>query len=104
MISKAKIKSVRPVPGKYALQVEFVNGKRHDVDLREYIHQFPVLKPLEDLSLFAIAQVGEWGFDVSWGDLELAAVTLHRLALEQAGEVMPTQASKSWISEYPAAN
>jgi hypothetical protein len=29
------------------------------------------------------------GFDVSWGDdLELAAVTGHRLALAQAGEVM----------------
>lgn len=99
MISKAKIKSVKPVPGKHALQVEFVNGKCYDVDLREYIRQFPVLKPLEDLSLFGTAQVGEWGFDVSWGDdLELAAVTLHRLALEQAGEVMPTQAFKGWMA------
>jgi len=91
MISKGKIKSVKPAPGKHALQVEFVNGKRYDVDLREHVRQFPVLKPLEDLSLFATAQLGEWGFDVSWGDeLELAAVTLHRLALEQAGEVMPS--------------
>ncbi|MEH6353117.1 DUF2442 domain-containing protein [Pseudomonas sp. 3JA] len=82
---------MKPAPGKHALQVEFANGKRYDVDLREHIRQFPVLKPLEDLSLFGIAQVGEWGFDVSWGDdLELAAVTLYRLALEQAGEVVPT--------------
>ena len=99
MISKARISSVKPVPGKHALQVEFANGKRYDVDLREYIRQFPVLKPLEDLSLFGTAQVGEWGFDVSWGDdVELAAVTLHRLALEQAGEVMPTQAFKRWMA------
>ncbi|AMZ72546.1 MULTISPECIES: DUF2442 domain-containing protein [Pseudomonas] len=91
MISKARISSVKPVAGKHALQVEFSNGKRYDVDLREHIRQFPVLKPLEDLSLFGTAQVGEWGFDVSWGNgLELAAVTLYRLALEQAGEVVPT--------------
>ena len=81
MISKARISGVRPVPGKHALLVEFADGKRYDVDLGEHIRLFPVLKPLEDLSLFSTAQVGEWGFDVSWGDdLELAAVTLHRLA------------------------
>ncbi|SCY92900.1 Protein of unknown function [Pseudomonas sp. NFACC37-1] len=89
MISRARITSVKVVPGKPALQVEFANGKRYDVDLREHIRQFPVLKPLEDLPLFGTAQVGEWGFDVSWGNgLELAAVTLRRLALEQAGEVV----------------
>ncbi|MEX0165623.1 DUF2442 domain-containing protein [Pseudomonas brassicacearum] len=89
MINNARISSVKPIPGKHALQVEFVNGKRYEVDLREHIRQFPELKPLEVLSLFGTVQVGEWGFDVSWGDdLELAAVTLHRLALEQAGEVM----------------
>jgi hypothetical protein len=70
------------------LQVEFANGKRYDVDLQAHIRQFSVLKPLDDPSLFGTAQAGEWGFDVRWGDgLELAAVTLHRLALEQAGEV-----------------
>ncbi|CAN1598553.1 hypothetical protein [Pseudomonas mediterranea] len=91
MLSKVTIKNLTPFPGKHALQVEFVNGKRYDVDLREHVRQFPALKPLEDLSLFATAPLGEWGFDVSWDDeLELAAVTLHRLALEQAGEVMPS--------------
>ncbi|WP_161798363.1 DUF2442 domain-containing protein [Pseudomonas ogarae] len=80
---------MKPVPGKHALRVKFADGKRYDVALRAYIRQFPVLTPLEDLSLFGTAQVGEWGFDVSWGDdLELAAITVHRLALEQAGEVI----------------
>lgn len=89
MINRARITSVKVVPGKPALQVEFANGKRYDVDLREHIRQFPVLKPVEDLPLFGTAQVGEWGFDVGWGNgLELAAVTLRRLALEQAGEVV----------------
>ncbi|MBT2342399.1 MULTISPECIES: DUF2442 domain-containing protein [Pseudomonas] len=95
MISKTKIQSVKPVPGKHVLQVEFVNRKRYDVDLRAHIHQFPLLMPLEDLSLFGTVQVGEWGFDLSWGNgLELPLTTLHRLALEQAGEVMPAQAFK----------
>lgn len=99
MTSKTKLNSVKPVTGKHALLVEFANGKRYRVDLGEHIRSFPVLKPLEDLALFGTAQVGEWGFDVTWGDdLELAATTLHRLALEQAGEVMPTQAFKRWMA------
>lgn len=99
MTSKTKLNSVKPVAGKHALLVEFGNGKRYRVDLREHIRSFPVLNPLEDLTLFSAAKVGEWGFDVTWGDdLELAATTLHRLALEQAGEVMPTQAFKRWMA------
>ncbi|SFP80785.1 Protein of unknown function [Geopseudomonas sagittaria] len=99
MTSKVRIHSVKPVAGKHALQVEFSNGKCYTVRLAEHIRSFPVLKPLEDLELFRQARVGEWGFDVTWGDdLELAATTLHRLALEQAGEVMPTQAFKQWLT------
>lgn len=99
MTSKVRIRSVEPVAGQHALEVEFGNGKRYTVQLAEHIRSFSVLKPLEDLELFQQAQVGEWGFDVTWGDdLELAATTLHRLALEQAGEVMPTQAFKRWLA------
>lgn len=99
MTSKAKIISVEPIAGEHALLAVFANGKRYRVDLREHIRSFPVLEPLEDLALFSTAQVGEWGFDVAWGDdLELAATTLYRLALEQAGEVMPVQAFKRWMA------
>jgi hypothetical protein len=99
MTSKARINSAEPIAGRHALLVEFANGKRYRVDLREHIRSFPVLKPLEDMAVFRTAQVGEWGFDVTWGnDLELAAITLYRLALEQAGEVMPTQAFKRWMA------
>ncbi|MDH4582631.1 DUF2442 domain-containing protein [Pseudomonas sp. BN415] len=99
MTSKARISSVEPIAGKHALLVVFANGKRYSIDLREHIRSFPALKPLEDLALFGTAQVGEWGFDVTWdNDLELAATTLYRLALEQAGEVMPVQAFKRWMA------
>ena len=99
MTSKVRIRSVEPVAGQLALQVEFGNRKRYTVELAEYIRSFPVLEPLADPERFREVQVGDWGFDVTWGDdLELAATTLHRLALEQAGEVMPTQAFKQWLA------
>ncbi|MGF6401766.1 hypothetical protein ABH905_005432 [Pseudomonas frederiksbergensis] len=98
MTSKLRISAVQPVAGKHALNVEWSNGKRHTVDVTEHIKTFPALKPLQDLAFFSQAAVGEWGFDVTWGDdLELAATTLHRLALEQSGEVMPTSDFKRWM-------
>ncbi|KIH84294.1 DUF2442 domain-containing protein [Pseudomonas batumici] len=99
MTSKLRITAVQPVADKLALTVDWNNGKRHTVDLAEHIRAFPVLQPLENLALFDKAEVGEWGFDVSWGDdLELSAMTLHRLALEQAGEVMLTKDFKRWLA------
>lgn len=98
MTSKLRISAVQPVAGKRALQIEWNNGKRHTVDLLDHINAFPILKPLLDLARFGQVQVGEWGFDVTWGnDLELSAVTLHRLALEQSGEVMLTQDFRQWM-------
>jgi len=91
MTSKLRISAVQPVAGKHAIEIEWNNDKRHTVDLTDHINIFPLLKPLQDLALFGRGEVGEWGFDVTWGnDLELSAVTLHRLALEQSGEVMLT--------------
>jgi hypothetical protein len=90
MISKLRISAVQPVAGKRGLNVEWNNSKRHTVDVTEHIKTFPVLKPLQDLALFSQVAVGEWGFDVTWGDdIELSAMTLHRMAQEQSGEVMP---------------
>lgn len=98
MTSKLRISAVQPVAGKHALDIEWSNGRRHIVDLAEHINTFTVLSPLLDLALFSQAKVGEWGFDVKWGnDLELSAVTLHRLALEQSGEVMLTQDFRKWM-------
>ncbi|MGY2231505.1 DUF2442 domain-containing protein [Pseudomonas tolaasii] len=98
MTSKLRISAVQPVAGKHALKIEWNNGKRHTVDLLDHINNFSILKPLLDLDLFGQAEVGDWGFDVTWGnDLELSVVTLHRLALEQSGEVMLTQDFRQWM-------
>lgn len=100
MTSKLRIAAVHAVAGKYELDITWSNGKHHAVNLAEHIRSFPALKPLTKLALFSKAQVGEWGFDVTWGDdLELAATTLHRLALEQAGEIMPAYAFKQWMAD-----
>lgn len=94
-----RITRVQPIADQHKLQIEFSNSKTYTLDLLEHIQGFAILKPLEDLERFAQAQIGDWGFDVTWGDdLELAATTLYRLALEQAGEVMPTQAFRQWMS------
>jgi len=100
MASKLRIAAVQPVTGQHALIIDWNNGKRHTVDLAAFIKQFPILAPLKDAKFFSHAAVGEWGFDVTWGDnLELAASTLHRLALEQSGEVMPTRDFKLWMAK-----
>lgn len=98
MPSKLRIAAVQPVDGMLALTIDWNNGKRHTVDLSVFLDQFPALAPLKDTERFSHAAVDEWGFDVTWGDdLELAASTLHRLALEQSGEVMPTRDFKQWM-------
>ena len=95
-----RIIRVQPIAGQHKLQIEFSNSKTFALDLLDYLQGFAILKPLEDLERFAQAQIGGWGFDVTWGDnLELAATTLYRLALEQSREVMPTQA----FSDYCGA-
>jgi len=100
MPSKLRIAAVQPVPGKHALIIDWNNGKRHTVDLSAFLDQFPAFAPLKYVELFSQPSAGEWGFDVTWGDdLEVAASTLHRLALEQSGEVMPTRDFKQWMAK-----
>jgi len=98
MTSKRHIAAISPGHGS-TLTVEWSNGKCHTVDLTDHIHRFAALKPLANAKVFGRAQVGEWGLDVTWGDnLEVAATTLYRLALEQTGDVMPTAAFKQWLA------
>lgn len=99
MSSKARISRVTPIAGRRALRVEWANGREDTVNLTAFIREHAVLAPLANPATFKRARVGEWGFDVSWGgDLEIAATTLYRLALEQAGEVMPTREFRKWMT------
>lgn len=97
-MSKQKIKAIQALKGQ-KLAVTWHNGKQHTIDLSAYIKRFVVLQPLKKSSIFKQAQVGEWGFDVTWGnDIEIAASTLYRLALEQNGDIMPTADFKNWMT------
>ena len=97
-MSKQKIKAIQALKGQQMV-VTWHNGKQHTIDLSAYIQRFVVLQPLKKSSVFKQAQVGEWGFDVTWGnDIEIAASTLYRLALEQNGDIMPTVDFKNWMT------
>lgn len=98
MTSKMQIAAVE-VLAAYQLQITWHNGKQNTVDLSAYIKRFVVLQPLKKITVFKQAQVGEWGFDITWGDdIEIAASTLYRLALEQNGDIMPTTDFKNWMA------
>ena len=98
MTIKTQITAVE-VLANYNLTVTWHNGKQHTVDLSAYIERFFVLHPLKKITRFKQVQVGEWGFDLTWGDdIDIAASTLYRLALEQSGDVMPTTAFKEWMT------
>ena len=97
MTSKIRIKAITVLTDQH-LAITWQNDKQHTVSLHDFITQFVVLKPLLDAARFQQAQVGEWGLDVAWGDdVEIAATTLYRLALEQTGEVMPMNNFKHWM-------
>ncbi|MGY4532353.1 hypothetical protein ACVW0Y_001477 [Pseudomonas sp. TE3786] len=101
MNSKLRITAVEPAPASQALRITWNDGRVLGVNLAELIRTFSVLAPLQDAELFRQVQVGEWGFDLVWpGDIELAAATLYRLALEQAGEAMPKGAFKEWMQRH----
>lgn len=66
MSSKARISHVTPVAGRPPLRVEWANGREDTVNLTAFIREHAVLAPLIDPATFKRAQVGEWGFDVTW--------------------------------------
>lgn len=85
MNSKLRLVAVEPAAGKQQVRITWNNGTTHTVSLAVHIVNFSCLTPLAGVALFKQVQVDKWGFDLAWpGDIELAASTLHRLALEQA--------------------
>lgn len=59
----------------------------HDIDLAGFLRGFEVFRPLDGDDAFAGVSVGEWGLSLHWTDeMEIAASTLRRLALEQDAE------------------
>lgn len=86
----------------YRLRIDWIDGSTHDVDLSAFLHTYKIFQPLLDQpELFTKAQVGEWGWDISWGeDMDISVTTLWRLALEQAGEAMRVEEFRDWRKRH----
>jgi hypothetical protein len=79
------------------LRVCWVDGGCAEIDLVEPIHRLKALAPLQDWKFFKQAAVGEWGWAIVWNeDVDLGVDSLWRMALEQAGEAMPTKNFRTW--------
>lgn len=87
---QATLAAVRPLAG-LVLELTYADGATLQVDVAPIVERAPVLRPLLDPTVFAQAQVGEWGACVTWGTdvLELAADNLRARAAGY-GRAAPT--------------
>ena len=58
--SQVRVASVKPA-GEFALRIQWANGKKLPVDLRDIVHRLKGLRALRDPAVFARAAVGERG-------------------------------------------
>jgi len=84
----------RPV----TLRIGWDNGDESRMDVSGLIETFRLSDPLRrSPELFAGVRVGEHGTDVVWSDeIDMSADTLWRLAQEQSGVTMSSDAFRHW--------
>jgi hypothetical protein len=80
------------------LILRWKKGETSRVDVSGLVATFRVYEPLRrSPELFARVRVGDNGTDVCWTDeIDMAADTLWRLAQEQSGQTMSSDAFKLW--------
>ena len=80
------------------LRVRWDNNEESSVDVSGMIETFRIYEPLRrSPKLFRQVRLGEHGTDIVWTDeIDMAADTLWRLAQEQAGVTMSSDAFKHW--------
>lgn len=80
------------------LRIRWDKGGESFVDVSGLVATFRVYEPLRGSpDLFAQAQVGEHGTDIVWTDvIDMSADTLWRLAQEQSGATMSSDAFRQW--------
>ena len=94
----ARIKSVAVGDQPMTLRLGWDSGDETVVDVSGMIQTFRIYEPLRrDHALFGQVRVGEHGTDVLWTDeIDMAADTLWRLALEQGGHTLSPEAFREW--------
>lgn len=84
---KASAPNIRAVAaaGKRRLALNWKGGAESLVDVGPHLDRFALFAPLHrSPAAFARVRVGDWGWSVQWSEeMEIAADTLWRLALEQ---------------------
>lgn len=80
------------------LRIQWKDGEESRVDVSGLVNTFRVYEPLRaSPDLFRNVRLGEFGTDVVWNDaIDMAADTLWRLAQEQSGVTMSSDAFKHW--------
>jgi hypothetical protein len=80
----------------------YADGEKFVVDIGPIIERHPTLARLEDLNVFRLVKVGDFGSSVVWADddaLELASDNLRARAIEQMGG-FSHEFIWSWMDKY----
>ncbi len=83
-------------------------GAESDIDVAPHLSRYAIFAPLRSQpcgdALFRSVTAGEWGWSVHWtDDMEIAADTLRRLALEQGADWLRTWRTVRGMTQQEAA-
>jgi Protein of unknown function (DUF2442) len=99
-MSIGKITSVS-VTGQNALNLQWDDGRRGQIDLSAIIAAHPALGSLVSADVFAGVAIAPDGWSLEWpGGLDFGSAQLRRWADEQAGETMPAAAFRGWMEGH----
>jgi hypothetical protein len=87
--------------GPQAVELEWDDGRRGQIDLAAIIAAHSALGALGDPETFAAAQIAPDGWSLEWpGELDFGSAQLRRWADEQSGEAMPAAAFRRWMDGH----
>jgi len=100
--TRPRIRSVKATDhGAFVVDVMWHGGHRHLIDLADMVGTYKVFAPLRSGELFQDVRVGENGWDIVWNDeIDISADTLWRLAQEQSGKTMSSEAFRTWRKNH----
>lgn len=93
-----RIAAASPGARPLTLRITWAHGDETPIDVSGLIGTFRVYAPLRtNPVLFGQVRVGEHGADIVWTEeIDMSADTLWRLAREQSGETMTSDAFRAW--------
>ena len=99
-MSIGKITAVT-VTGPQALNLQWDDGRRGQIDLSAIIAAHPALGSLANADIFAGVAISPDGWSLEWPEgLDFGSAQLRRWADEQASETMPAAAFRQWMEGH----